>query len=824
MNIEMKNFFVQVLFFLAGTLFFPFDILAQSVFVSVPAVMAGETNSVRVSGLLGQEEIGLSLIRPDQTKILFSATADELGVVTTNIFGLHLKMAGEYRVKVQRSFAPKDFIVQSFEVLPGIVSAYRSKINIKTPSVVADGEAKSFFTLKFRDVYGNFIVGKSVKVFSSRNEDLIVAHGLSDKYGEVFGSIQSKTPGVSVISVLVDDVLLFDKPEVVFYLSDTAMENVGASDFGRFLKAQLMSDEGFDGYVKDVEYFSIEDLGSEVFSEKNHTFRIIAKDEDGNVAKNYTGTVRFVSSDAQADLPADYAFEKDDQGVHTFALAVRFDRPGQHTFKVHDLDDYSIMAEKSLMVVEENGTVVSTKENFIKILTPKAGLFKSSRMTITGELVGVDFLRIEDGPIVLVEDLEVESDGSFVFQTPALSDGVHKFRASNEDGSLVSNIVTIEVDQSAPEVLLVEIDPVDGVNPGDVFQVKVSSSEPLSSARCVFMEESVEFEAVGDKFVGGFQAPQRVGDYPLSCSISDLLGNERVEPNASVLRVFAENEVFDVQDMDGDMILDQDEFLDDDKDGVPNFLESSIFDSNQNGVVDQQDPQNDTDGDGVSNIVTFDSGVLPFDVILFQRIGAMTDYDGDGILDKDEIADLDKDLVADVLESNEMGFHNDASNDFDGGGLSNQEEIAHGTNVFDPADDRGNVIPTSVSNLSARSGDGKITLFWSPAKDDKAIFQYQVEFGTSENKFGQLNLVPDNRTQWYVDKLKSGEKYFFRVVALDAEGKKSVPSNVIEATTLGESLHSSAPERNPKSGGSSYFPFLLSLFVGVLFLGAFRRS
>lgn len=701
----MRRFFVQFLLFFIGILLFPSVLLAQSVFVSVSDSQAGEVNLVRISGLLGQEEVGVSLVRPDQTKLLFSATADELGVATMKIFGLHLRTAGEYQIKIQRSFDPKDSIIQSFQVLPGKVSAYQSKINIKTASVVADGEAKSFFTLKFRDAYGNFIVGKTVQVFSSRNEDLIVSDIISDEYGEAFGSIKSKTPGVSVISVFVDGVLLFDKPEIIFYLSEAKIENVGASDFGRFLKAQLMSDDLEDDYVKDIEYFSIEDLPSEVVTEKNYTFRVVARDEDGKVAKNYTGKVRFVSSDVQANLPADYTFEKSDQGIHTFALAVMFDEPGQQTFKVRDLDDYSIMANKSLMVVDKNPQSLPDEDAFVEISTPKSGSFKSSRITIIGESSGVEFLKIEDGPVVLVEDLEVETDGTFVFQTPALSDGIHKFRVSNEDASLTSSVVTIEIDQTAPEVMLVEVDPPEGVAAGELFQVKVSSSEALSSSQCVFQEEVVEFEAVGNKFIGSFQAPFQCGEYPISCSISDLLGNERVEPNASVLKVCL----------------------------------------------------------------------------------------GDGEVEDSE----------DVIENEEVDLPEKK-------GVSEEE--------------KKNIVPTSISNLSAQSGEGKVTLFWSPAKDDKVVSQYRVEFGKTADSLDQANLVPDNRTQWYVDGLETGETYFFRVVAIDAEKKESVPSNIIEAATLGESLHKAAPKKNPTAGISSWLPFLLSTFVGILFFGIFRKS
>jgi hypothetical protein len=43
---------------------------------------------------------------------------------------------------------------------------------------------------------------------------------------------------------------------------------------------------------------------------------------DGGVATDYTGTVRFGSSDSQASLPDSYTFTTDDQGQHTFDLVL----------------------------------------------------------------------------------------------------------------------------------------------------------------------------------------------------------------------------------------------------------------------------------------------------------------------------------------------------------------------------------------------------------------------------------------------------------------------------------------------------------------------
>jgi hypothetical protein len=63
------------------------------------------------------------------------------------------------------------------------------------------------------------------------------------------------------------------------------------------------------------------------------SFTITAKNADGTTAANYTGTVHFTSSDAQAALPADYTFAAADAGVHAFSATLETaGTQGVHTF------------------------------------------------------------------------------------------------------------------------------------------------------------------------------------------------------------------------------------------------------------------------------------------------------------------------------------------------------------------------------------------------------------------------------------------------------------------------------------------------------------
>ncbi|MDH3324998.1 MAG: Ig-like domain-containing protein, partial [Candidatus Peregrinibacteria bacterium] len=240
---------------------------AQSPFVSVSDFLAGTSAPVRVSGLFAEESFFAELVRPNGTKISFEETADDLGVSNFEISTLHTKHAGTYELKVLRDVGEN--YTETIKVFPGVVSPYRSKIVVKNASIAADGEQVAQVEVQCMDAFGNVIAGERVKVFSSRNEDVVVAQKVSDSAGIVRAQIKSNTPGVSTVFAIAGDSLLFEKPEVVFYLSEESagdLKNAG-SGLGDFLKAQLFNEEA----TGEVAYFAIEGLADEVVASKNAT-------------------------------------------------------------------------------------------------------------------------------------------------------------------------------------------------------------------------------------------------------------------------------------------------------------------------------------------------------------------------------------------------------------------------------------------------------------------------------------------------------------------------------------------------------------------------
>jgi hypothetical protein len=79
------------------------------------------------------------------------------------------------------------------------------------------------------------------------------------------------------------------------------------------------------------------------------TVTVAAKDNFGNLATAYTGTVHFTSSDPQAVLPADYKFVSGDQGSHSFSVTLK--TAGSQTLTATDLGNAALTGKESGITV-----------------------------------------------------------------------------------------------------------------------------------------------------------------------------------------------------------------------------------------------------------------------------------------------------------------------------------------------------------------------------------------------------------------------------------------------------------------------------------------
>ena len=180
---------------------------------------------------------------------------------------------------------------------------------------------------------------------------------------------------------------------------------------------------------------------------------------------------------------------------------------------------------------------------------------------------------------------------------------------------------------------------------------------------------------------------------------SDSDGYSNIEEKKAGTDPLDENSKPKEADTDKDGKIDKvEKGKDADGDGKSDVIESAKLDADSDGVVDELDaendnPNNDTDNDGMSNIDEVKVGTNPLDPNSkvepdtdkdgkLDKIEKGKDADGDGKSDLVESAklDADNDGVVDELDADD----NDVNNDSDGDGVSNIDEKNVGTNPLDP--------------------------------------------------------------------------------------------------------------------------------------------
>ncbi len=136
------------------------------------------------------------------------------------------------------------------------------------------------------------------------------------------------------------------------------------------------------------------------------TLTVTAVDDRGNPLSNYTGTVHITSSDAQADLPADYTFTAADNGTHTFTVTLK--SAGTQSVTVTDTGPTTFSGTQQGIVVNPDSAVTLQVSGFPSIATGDYGYVRVSAADAYGNAAthyaGTIHFTSSDGQAVLPGD------------------------------------------------------------------------------------------------------------------------------------------------------------------------------------------------------------------------------------------------------------------------------------------------------------------------------------------------------------------------------------------------------------------------------------
>jgi hypothetical protein len=94
----------------------------------------------------------------------------------------------------------------------------------------------------------------------------------------------------------------------------------------------------------------------------SHSFTVTALDAYGNLATGYTGTVHFISTDAQAALPSDYTYTANDAGIHSFSTTLK--TAGSESITSSDTATSSITGSETSITVNPAAAATLTVTGF----------------------------------------------------------------------------------------------------------------------------------------------------------------------------------------------------------------------------------------------------------------------------------------------------------------------------------------------------------------------------------------------------------------------------------------------------------------------------
>ncbi|EKD48043.1 MAG: Ig protein, partial [uncultured bacterium] len=509
--------------------------------------VAGYTTVVEIEDALEYEDIEILVTKPNGSEIILETKSDEDGNAKAEIDGYHLKTAGTYEICARYTNLDEDYgQTDSFRVYEDSVSLNKSTLEADSVTKEATGYDPVELTIALKDKYGNPIKGHTMEVISSRNEDYITPYdsNTTDLQGKVTFYAYSNEVGVSIFTAYdtTSNIVLDTRAKIAFFDSSTTLDEIGGDNY--YASVLLASSSG------TVDHLEIEDLDTAAEVNDLLNFTVTAYDTSDEIVENYTGTVRFSSSDDNADLPDDYTFEADDQGTHTFSLNLRFTTSGTQTLIVTDIDNPDIEGEFEMEITSGGNGSSSTNDNStidsdeFTLDTPQEGTYSSNAIEFKGDAPYGYTIGVYEGENI-VDTIETSSDNTFSKEID-LDNGNHSLyfilKDSNNNEIMETDPISITIDTEAPALDYIEISPEGDLEIEDTFEITIFTEPSLSQVGIILDDKIYELtesiEQAG-AYTGMAVAPDTEGAYNIDILLVDNLANEMQYSKQAVINVLA---------------------------------------------------------------------------------------------------------------------------------------------------------------------------------------------------------------------------------------------------------------------------------------------
>lgn len=497
-------------------------------------VQAGMDTSVAVQGE-AKEVVHFSLEMPSGLAEEYTLALDGEGESSLDLPGSSLQKAGDYTLSA--SYGKRADVSQSFTVSAGEPDLTHSRLSFSTP--VLEAGQSALLSVSLADAYDNPVVGHTLSVVpDSSAVQVFTSEFVTNEQGQMNFTVLGDGDGLAQLT-------LFDA---------TLGKNILAPSQIALTGGETLEDSVMLAESGPVDSFVINGLDSTSAAGDNLTVIIKAIDEEGFTVTDYTGTIRFSSSDDQASLPNDYTFLADDQGEHTFSLGVKFVTPGDQMLVVTDLDDVKINgdAETNVSTDENSSTDYDSdfetddfaREGDFELISPASGSYSSSTVEIQGEAEygNTAFIMVNKEEAA---EADIEFDNSFSYTLQDLEDGEYEIYVEirDEDDQVIetSSTESVTIDTTPASLVSISVDPSGSAPAGSEVTVTVLSEADLDEASVLFEEDvyTMEETNTSGKYQVTLVAPDAEGDYSMDVLLVDSLGNEVQYRDQATLKVSA---------------------------------------------------------------------------------------------------------------------------------------------------------------------------------------------------------------------------------------------------------------------------------------------
>ncbi len=492
--------------------------------VSALDTVAGLGTQVTISSCAGVGTTSLSLRGPSGTSSYTQQISlDAAGSAMTLIPSKYTFTAGRYDVTAAGTST-------TFSVIADRADDGHSKFTASPVSIRSNGQDAVTVTAILRDKYDNPVAGRPIALISSRASDEVNAlSAQTDENGRMLWTVRATESGP--MTLIPYDIVSAKQ------LTLRADITVGGSSSVNSLRAALTSFGGEGDFTGDLTSSVIDhvelSLPQNVTEVKaNELFSMNVKAMNGtSVVRGYVGTLIVESSDPDAELPKKGEDPKTpetgridmrsvDQGERKLSLIFVLRKRGAQTITVYDKLDPSVKGEITLNVTRDGGT----DSEMITIKSPlDRARIKGTTVRLQGTAPSLVNLKVKGGLSTI--DAETDAEGVFRIDVPLNpQDKEVTLFVTSENGTMESEPVHLIIDNEAPEISTVSIDPPEGKTE-EPATLTVKSEADLTSVTAEFNDATLTLTGSGTAYSAQMTAPKDAGTYDIKVTATDSVGN-----------------------------------------------------------------------------------------------------------------------------------------------------------------------------------------------------------------------------------------------------------------------------------------------------------